>query len=92
MDSLLFSPRNRTLRRTLTPDTGESTCAAVCRAVSDVLDEPILELPPLGTVVDPDVVEAVGSAQRTTGHVAFEYSGLVVVVSTDGKIAVYDDE
>jgi len=90
MASLLFSPSDRTLRRTLTPDREEATSTAICRAVSEEVGEPVLELPPLGSVVDPEALEAVVSPRYGTGHVAFEYVGLVVVVSADGTISIYD--
>jgi len=69
----------------------ESTASHdVLREVTQVHGVSPVELtPPLGSVVDPDALDAMFAEDSdTTGQVSFEYAGCLVTVHSDGDIDV----
>lgn len=64
---------------------------AVVRAVAVALDRPELELPPLGSAVDPDALNRLVNRDDDDGPlgVSFTYEGVTVRVASDGAIAVW---
>lgn len=59
----------------------------VAMTVADRRGVSPVDLPPLYDVVDPDLLESVGS-DRTSDQVTFEYVGFQITVESDGSIHV----
>lgn len=79
----------------LLPPTDEPTsiCERVVEGVGEITGTPLVELPALADVVDPDALESVFSpVQQATatpdGTVSFEYAGCLVVVRSDDTVFV----
>lgn len=79
----------------LLPPTGDSAsiCERVVEGVAEITGRPLVELPALAGVVDPDALESVFSpVQQATaipnGTVSFEYADCLVVVRSDGTVFV----
>ncbi|WP_313693030.1 HalOD1 output domain-containing protein [Halorarum halobium] len=75
------------------PET-ESARTELLRAVAAVDDTVPTELPLLADAVDPDALETLftadetGRSRLTEGHLAFEYAGYHVRITTDGTLAI----
>lgn len=66
----------------------DSVADAVVHGVAEILDRDPVTLPPLGSVVDTDSLNAVfRSADDSSVSVSFEYSGVVVIVHGHGRIS-----
>jgi hypothetical protein len=67
-----------------------SSIVAVTRVVSDALETPLEELPPLSQVIDVDalqhIVSANGGPRPPEVTVGFEYAGLKVFVHSGGVV------
>lgn len=74
------------LRVDVPGDQGVST--AVVEAVSDRTETPVLDLPPVYDVVDPDALDVLFEGRETHGAVTFRYAGQVVTVRSDRTIEV----
>jgi len=63
---------------------GETTLA-ITEAISDALEAPMEELPPLAQSVDVDALERLVTHEHPAGvRVGFTYAGMWVVVDTTG--------
>jgi len=63
---------------------------AVTETVSEAVETPVTELPPLSRVIDPDalnrLVSHAESSEPPELTIAFEYTGLTVVVHASGMV------
>jgi hypothetical protein len=70
--------------------TTNDTVVAVTEVVSDALEAPMEELPPLSRVVDLDAVDTLVSSNASTRPpgitVTFTYAGLTVVIQSHGMV------
>jgi len=76
----------------LQPSTSPPT-AAVIEAVADHEGVDATELPPLGTVIDPDALDSLFAYStdefpHPKGRVVFQYCGYTIAVHSDGQIVV----
>lgn len=61
----------------------------IARAVSDALETPIEELPPLSTAIDLDGLDAVITNSRSSDvTVTFSYAGLRVLIHSSNTVYV----
>ena len=62
----------------------------VVTAVSDAVDVPALELPPLSDTIDPDALNGLfrPEGDRVPDEISFTYVGCRVTVRGDGTVAV----
>lgn len=73
---------------------GESVSTALIDRVASVDGVHAEELAPLAHSINPDALDAIfaprlnGELRDTTGHVAFEYEGYEIEVSSEGTITV----
>lgn len=77
----------------VTPDDDESITHLIVRSVAAYSDEPVLDLPPLHDVLDPDALEAIFPADRAGGGipdraVRFPYAGVYVTVAADRTVVI----
>jgi Halobacterial output domain 1 len=66
-------------------DADETACEAVCRAVATVEDCSVLELAPIGEVIDTDSLDALFSPSHRDEryHLTLRYAGYEVVLHGD---------
>jgi len=74
---------------------GPST--ALISTLSEVLEDNILDVPPLYSAVDPDSLDQLFAPTRTPptrldGSVKFEYQGYQVVINANGRGYIYDPQ
>lgn len=81
------SPGDTIVRSYATED-DEAATTAVLEAVSLSSGVPLLDLPPLSDVIDPDGLNALCRDQGTTAKVEFQYAGRTVVVHEDRMVEV----
>ena len=79
------------------PEGPETVSICVVSAIAQVLDQEPTELPPIREVIDLDHLDGlfVYGYERSAAAesvVRFPYRDLVIVVSGDGQISVYDRE
>jgi len=84
------SPSNITLRHDL--DSVHDLSTTVVSAVSDAVDVPPLELPPLSDAIDADALNALFRREigGTPDSISFTYVGCRVTVRGDGTVTVAD--
>lgn len=62
---------------------------AVVRAVADLADADLVDLPPLYEAVDPDALDALFRG-RPAGCVAFDYAGYTVTLRENAEVTVQE--
>jgi|GEM_PF-2127114 hypothetical protein len=81
-------PEQSRLTRRVTD--GELTSHTVLRTVSEYIETPILDLPPLIDVVDVEFIDETFSGDTSDGQtLSFEYHGCLISVSND-RVQVSD--
>ena len=68
----------------------ERLSEVIPRAVATILDEDPTDLEPLGTVIDPDMLNAIGEhgskKSGLSGDLTFQYEGFEITVAPEGHI------
>lgn len=79
------------MKGTAAEQNSETLCRTVVEAIATHTDADPLSMTPLGTLVDPEALEAVVSS-ATNVHVTFDYEGHTVDVRGDRRVSVDGQE